>query len=27
VIKNSDSLKTAYEEDNSYYEALQKTLR
>jgi len=27
VIKNGNSLEAAYEEDNSYYEALQKTLR
>jgi len=27
VIKNGDSLEAAYEEDNSYYEALQKTSR
>jgi len=27
VIKNGDSLKAAYEEDNSYYETLQMTLR
>jgi len=27
VIKNGDSLEAAYEKDNLYYEALQKTLR
>jgi len=27
VIKNGDSLEAGYEEDNSYYKALQKKLR